>query len=72
MLFAMIHLLAGTVLSGIFVTVVVATPALFDMGKTMIPLAVLAGVVLAFPAAWLVTRALKTPAARLNPSSAAL
>jgi O-antigen ligase len=59
MLFFIMHLLAGTVLSGVFVTVVVAVPALFEMGKVAIPVAVAAGIVLAIPVAWLVTRALK-------------
>jgi hypothetical protein len=58
MLFFIMHLLAGTVLSGVFVTVVVAVPALFEMGKVAIPVGVAAGIVLAIPVAWLVTRAL--------------
>jgi hypothetical protein len=62
MLFALIHLLAGTVLAGVFVTVVVATPALYDLGMQTIPIAVLAGVLLAFPAAWFVTRAIRNSA----------
>ncbi len=71
MLFALIHLLAGTVLSGVLVTVVVAIPALFDLGKTMIPLAAAAGFVLALPVSWIVTRTLKAPAQH-DPSSAQL
>jgi len=59
MLFFIMHLLAGTVLSGVFVPVVVAVPALFEMGKVAIPVGVAAGIVLAIPVAWLVTRALK-------------
>jgi hypothetical protein len=41
------------------VTVVVAVPALFEISKVAIPVAVAAGIVLAIPVAWLVTRALK-------------
>ncbi len=59
MLFAMIHLLTGTVLSGAFITAVIATPSLYDAGKTTIPLAFALGVVLAFPVAWYVTRQIK-------------
>jgi hypothetical protein len=64
MLFALIHLLAGTVLSGVLVTVVVATPALFDMGKTMIPLAVGAGIIGAIPVAWVIARAMQRGSAQ--------
>jgi O-antigen ligase len=62
MLFFIMHLLAGTVLSGVLVTIVVAVPALFDMGKVAIPVAVAAGVLLAVPVAYVVARALKQPA----------
>jgi hypothetical protein len=43
------------------VTIVVAVPALFDMGKVAIPVAVAAGVLLAVPVAYLAARALKQP-----------
>ncbi len=59
MLFTLIHMLAGTVLSGLFITVVVATPALFDQGARLIPLAVGAGLLLAVPVAWFVTKAIR-------------
>jgi hypothetical protein len=59
MLFAMIHLIAGTVLAGVLVTIVVATPALYDIGMRTIPLAAAAGFLLAFPAAWFVTRRIR-------------
>jgi putative flippase GtrA len=60
MLFALIHLLAGTVLAGVFVTIVVATPALFDMGRQLIPIAAAAGFLAAFPVAYVVTRRIKS------------
>jgi ABC-type bacteriocin/lantibiotic exporter with double-glycine peptidase domain len=56
MLFALIHLLAGTVLAGVFVLVVVAVPSFYDAGMTLIPYAALAGFVLAFPVAYVVTK----------------
>lgn len=59
MLFALIHLLAGTVLSGILVTAAIVTPALREASPFAIPLAFLAGVILAIPVAWLVSRRLK-------------
>ncbi len=59
MLFAMMHLLAGTVLSGALVTAVIATPALYEMGKVTIPAAFGLGVVLAIPVAWHVTRQIR-------------
>jgi hypothetical protein len=67
MLFALIHLLAGTVLAGVFVTVVVSVPALYDMGMRAIPVAVLAGVLLAFPVAWYVTKAIRNEKAKPAP-----
>ena len=66
MVFFIAHLLAGTVLAGVFVTVVVTVPALFDMGKVAIPVAVALGMVLAIPVAYLVTKALNQP---LRPAS---
>lgn len=59
MLFAMIHRMAGTVLAGALVTIVVATPALYDLGMRTIPVAAAAGFLLAFPAAWIVTRRIR-------------
>ena len=62
MLFAMMHLLAGTVLSGAFVVAVLAIPALSEIGKVAIPAAFLLGLVLAIPVAVYVTRQVRANA----------
>ncbi|MGL4496749.1 MAG: hypothetical protein ACRCXM_06225 [Beijerinckiaceae bacterium] len=46
---AMLHLVTGTVLSGMLVAVIVAVPSLYDQGMKLIPWAVLAGMVAAVP-----------------------
>jgi hypothetical protein len=53
------HLIAGTVLAGVFVLVVVSVPALNDGGMTAIPVAAIAGFLLALPVAWAVSRAIR-------------
>lgn len=65
MLFVLIHLLAGAVFAGALMTVVVATPVLYDMGMRALPIAAAAGFLLATPVAYFVTKAIKanTPAA---------
>lgn len=62
MLFAMMHLLAGTVLSGAFVVAVLAIPTFAEMGKTAIPAAFLLGLLLAIPVAAYVTRQVRANA----------
>lgn len=62
MLFALIHALAGTVLAGILIIVIVSVPALYDLGMNTIPVAVVAGLILALPVAYVVTRMIRSPA----------
>jgi hypothetical protein len=59
MLFALVHLLASSVLAGAFVIVVLSVPFLSEIGMKTIPLAAGAGFLLAFPVAWRVTKALR-------------
>ncbi len=59
-LFILMFMLAATVLAGALMTVVVATPALYDLGMTTIPAAAGIGVALAIPVAWFVARAIRT------------
>lgn len=68
MLFALIHLLAGTVLAGVLIIVVVSVPALYDLGMQTIPVAVLAGFALAIPVAYLIARAIKGSTAGGGPN----
>lgn len=57
-LFILMFMLAATVFVGIFVIVVVTTPALYDKGMSALPVAAGLGTALAVPVAWLVARAI--------------
>lgn len=59
MLIALIHMLVGTVLAGVFVTTVVSVPFLYDLGMRTIPEAELAGFLSAFSVACFDTHAIK-------------
>lgn len=62
-LFAIFHLLGSTILSGVLVLAVLATPSLAESGMKLVPIAAIAGVVLAiFPSLW----ATKAVLARTN------
>lgn len=58
-LFVLMFMLAATVFSGAFIAAVVATPQLYDLGTTTIPIAVALGMALALPVAWFVARAIR-------------
>lgn len=60
---ALIWLIAGTVLAGAAITVVVATPALAVDAFRLIPWVGIGGFVVAVPVAYIVTRALLRPPA---------
>jgi hypothetical protein len=49
-------ILAGTVLAGCLVTVVVTVPSLYDAGMKYIPIAGVGGYLLAIPLAWILAR----------------
>lgn len=57
----LIWILVGTVLAGVFVTVVIATPALAADVFRLVLVAGIGGYVLAIPVAYLVTRRLMGP-----------
>jgi len=58
MLKLVIWLMLGTVLAGIAVLVVVSDPSLFDQGMKMIPLAGIAGFIIALPLSFVVSKRL--------------
>ena len=55
---ALVWILAGTVLAGSLVTVVVSVPSLYDQGMKLIPVLGVAGYVAAIPLAWVLARKL--------------
>lgn len=63
MLFVLIHLITGTVLAGVLMTAVLATPTLMEMGHLLLPAAAVAGFIGAMPISYVVARALQRPAA---------
>lgn len=52
----LIWLLAGTVLAGAAVIVVVTVPSLLNAGMRMIPIAGIGGYIVAIPVAWVIAR----------------
>lgn len=60
----LLWVMVGTVLAGVAMTVIVATPALLDQGAKLIPILCGAGFVLAMPVAYMIARriAATTPA----------
>lgn len=57
----LIWIVLGTTLAGVAMTVIVATPALFDQGMKLIPIFCSIGFVLAMPLAYLIAKRLDTP-----------
>lgn len=54
----LLWVIVGTVLAGVAMTVIVATPALLDQGARLIPIFCGAGFVLAMPVAYVIARRL--------------
>jgi hypothetical protein len=52
----LLWVIVGTVLAGVAMTVIVATPALMDQGAKLIPIFCGAGFVLAMPVAYAIAR----------------
>ncbi len=52
----LLWVVVGTVLAGVAMTVIVATPALLDQGAKLIPIFCGAGFVLAMPVAYIIAR----------------
>ncbi|HRK24823.1 MAG TPA: hypothetical protein PLQ11_07705 [Beijerinckiaceae bacterium] len=56
-LFALIHLLGATILSGVLVLIVLATPSLADSHMKLVPAAFIVGILLAIPPSLWATKA---------------
>jgi hypothetical protein len=52
----LIWVVLGTTLAGIAVLVVVSQPSLYDQGMKLIPIAAIAGFILAIPLSFMVTK----------------
>jgi hypothetical protein len=53
---ALVWIVLGATMAGMFVTVIVTVPALYDQGMKLIPVVAIAGFVVAIPLAVLVAR----------------
>ncbi|KAB2847182.1 MAG: hypothetical protein F9K44_14020 [Hyphomicrobiaceae bacterium] len=60
----MIWIMLGTVLAGVAMLVIVATPQFADQAMTYIPIACGAAIVIAIPIAWIIARRIENQTRR--------